>query len=75
VLVAFTDGDPDRPVILGAMPNPEHPSVVADENQQDNVIRTPGGNSITMKDTEGQRELRMTSADGLSSISLFELPT
>jgi type VI secretion system secreted protein VgrG len=75
VLVAFTDGDPDRPVILGAMPNPEHPSVVADENQQDNVIRTPGGNSITMKDAEGQRELRMTSADGLSSISLFELPT
>ncbi|MDR1686109.1 MAG: phage baseplate assembly protein V, partial [Desulfovibrio sp.] len=70
-LVAFTDGDPDRPVILSAMPNPEHPSVVADENQQANVIRTPGGNSITMVDTEGQKEIRMDSADKQTSIRIF----
>jgi type VI secretion system secreted protein VgrG len=58
-------------VILGAMPNPEHPSVVADENEQTNVIRTPGGNSITMTDTEGQKEIRMESADKQTRISIF----
>ncbi|MDR1359657.1 MAG: type VI secretion system tip protein VgrG [Deltaproteobacteria bacterium] len=71
VLVAFTHGDPDRPVILGAMPNPEHPSVVVDQNQQTNVIRTPGGNSITMTDTEGQKEIRLESADQQTRISIF----
>ncbi|MDR2801146.1 MAG: phage baseplate assembly protein V [Desulfovibrio sp.] len=71
VLVGFTDGDPDRPAILGAMPNPEHPSVVADENQQSNVIRTPSGNSITMVDTEGQQEIRMESWNKQTRISIF----
>lgn len=71
-LVAFTDGDPDRPVILSAMPNPEHPSIVADENQQSNMIRTPGGNAITMVDTEGKREIRFESPDGSSRFSMFQ---
>jgi type VI secretion system secreted protein VgrG len=71
-LVAFTDGDPDRPVILSAMPNPEHPSVIADENQQSNMIRTPGGNVITMVDTEGKREIRIESPGGSCRFSMFE---
>jgi uncharacterized protein involved in type VI secretion and phage assembly len=71
VLVAFTNGDPDRPLILGALPNPEHPSVVVDQNQQTNVIRTPSGNSLTMTDTEGAQEIRMESADKKTHISLF----
>jgi type VI secretion system secreted protein VgrG len=72
VLVAFTDGDPDRPVILGAVPNPEHPSVVADANEQTNVIRTPGGHSITMVDTDGKREIRFETPNGGSRISMFQ---
>ncbi len=31
VLLAFIDGDPDRPVIAGAVPNPETPSVVTEK--------------------------------------------
>ena len=64
VLVAFTDGDPDRPLILAAMPNPEHPSVVADKNQQSNMIRTPGGHKINLTDTDGQKNLTMETPGG-----------
>ena len=64
VLVAFTDGDPDRPVILSALPNPEHPSVVADENQQTNMIQTPGGHRISFTDTEGLKNLTLETPGG-----------
>ncbi|MDL2216609.1 type VI secretion system Vgr family protein, partial [Desulfovibrio sp. OttesenSCG-928-M14] len=65
-LVAFTDGDPDRPVILSAMPNPEHPSVVADTNQESNMIQTPGGHKINLTDTDGKRSFTMETPGGHS---------
>lgn len=64
VLVGFTDGDPDRPVIVSAMPNPEHPSVVADENQQSNMIQTPGGHKISLTDTAGKQNFTMETPGG-----------
>jgi type VI secretion system secreted protein VgrG len=64
VLVAFTDGDPDRPVIISALPNPEHPSVVADKNQESNMIQTPGGHRISLTDTEGQKNFTMATPGG-----------
>ena len=64
VLVAFTDGDPDRPLILAAMPNPERPSVVADKNQQSNMIQTPGGHMIKLTDTDGLANFTMATPAG-----------
>lgn len=40
VLLTFIDGNPDRPVIAGAMPNPETASPVTGENQTKSVIST-----------------------------------
>lgn len=60
VLVAFIDGDPDRPVISACVPNALTPSVVFLDNKAKNVIRTGGGNEIDIDDTtEGQR-IKMT---------------
>ncbi len=60
VLVTFIDGDPDRPVISGAVPNPTTPSVVGSGNAVRNVIRTGGGTEINIDDTDGLSRLKMT---------------
>jgi type VI secretion system secreted protein VgrG len=50
VLLAFVDGDPDRPLIVGAVPNPLTPSPVVASSSLYNRIRTESGVLIEMKD-------------------------
>lgn len=70
VLLTFIDGDPDRPIISGAVPNPVTPSTVGAENGRRNVIRTGGGNEINIDDTEGSERIKMTTPYGNT---LFQL--
>lgn len=60
VLLAHIDGDPDRPVIAGAVPNPTHPSVVADGNASQCVLRSAGGNELVLEDALGREVWRTT---------------
>ena len=53
VLVAFTGGDPDRPVILGAVPDSANTSVVTDKNHFYSQMITPSGNRLTFSDETG----------------------
>jgi type VI secretion system secreted protein VgrG len=55
VLLSFTDGDPDRPVIVGAVPNVENRNVVNADNPKVNQITTAGGNQIHMDDSDGKQ--------------------
>jgi type VI secretion system secreted protein VgrG len=64
VLVGFTDGDPDRPVIMAALPNGTNTSVVTDDNNKTNVIKTPGGHTLTMDDTSTAPKITVTSNAG-----------
>ena len=50
VLIAFLGGEPDRPVIVGAVPDAVHPSPVTSENNTQNVIQTGGLNRVEMED-------------------------
>jgi type VI secretion system secreted protein VgrG len=50
VIVAFVDGDPDRPVIVGSIPNPVTPSPVTSANPTMNRFRTVSGILVEMKD-------------------------
>lgn len=50
VLLASVDGDPDRPVILGAAPNPAQSSQVTSANATRNRLRTTSGIELEMND-------------------------
>ncbi len=50
VLLAFVNGDPDRPLIVGAVPNPETPSPVRRQNALMNRIKTVSGILFELKD-------------------------
>lgn len=51
VVVACVNGDPDRPVILGAVPAADNQSVVHSNNQRLNRIQTRSGVQLTLADT------------------------
>jgi len=57
VLITFIDGDPDRPIIAGAVPNPETPSPVSGDNQTMSVIQTAGKNRIAIEDKAGSERI------------------
>ncbi len=48
VLIGFVNGDPDRPVIVGAVPNPQKPSPVTNKLTGLHRIRTETGITIDM---------------------------
>ena len=50
VLVTFVDGDPDRPIILGALPHSVSPSPVTRRNSLQSRIQSQSGIHIIMKD-------------------------
>lgn len=52
VVVIHVDGDPDRPLIAGAVPNPEHVAPTYSGNPTQNQILTPTGNQFQMDDNE-----------------------
>jgi type VI secretion system secreted protein VgrG len=70
VLLSFTDGDPDQPVIVGAVPNSENRNVVGQDIQQYNRIATAGGNQIFMGDTQGKEVMWLHSPFHNSCIAL-----
>ena len=61
MLLSHVDGDPDRPVILGTVPNPETRAPVDSENHMKNVIRSGGSNWLELDDAPGQEGILMTS--------------
>lgn len=50
VIWSCINGDPDRPIITGVVPNPHNQSVVTSTNSTDNVIKTPSGIVMQMRD-------------------------
>lgn len=53
VMIGWVDGDPDRPMILGAVPNAETVGPVAHTNRTENRLRTASGIALVMNDGPG----------------------
>lgn len=70
VLLTFIDGDPDRPIIASAVPNPETPSPVKDSNQTMAAITTSGGNKIHIEDQEGSERILLHSPNQRSFVRI-----
>jgi type VI secretion system secreted protein VgrG len=75
VLIGFSGGDPDQPLILGAVANSENPNVVVDSNSQNNGIRSVSGNMIAMNDSTLGRGITMYSPSGSAYFTLGAFPS
>jgi type VI secretion system secreted protein VgrG len=51
VAIVFANGDVDRPIIVGALPNPVTPSPTVDKNSRHNILNTVSGIRMTMRDS------------------------
>ena len=70
VLLTFVDGDPDRPIIAGSVPNPDTMSPVIGGNQSQSMIRTGGGNQIRIEDSDGGQQIHLSSPTQNTKISI-----
>ncbi len=59
VLVAFIDGNPDRPVIAGAVANPVSGFAENQASAQSTAIRTAGGCGLVFSDKETKQGLQL----------------
>lgn len=73
ILLGHVDGDPDRPVILSAVPNPDFMSPVTSENRSESAIATPSGNQIVVDDREGDEGIKIRSSSGSTFINYRSL--
>jgi type VI secretion system secreted protein VgrG len=55
VMIAFLNGDPDRPLIAGAIPNAVNPSVVTAANHTRNIVHTGSDNHLEIEDQAGKQ--------------------
>jgi type VI secretion system secreted protein VgrG len=70
VAIVFTDGHPDRPVIIGAMHDSLHPDLVNNLNHTRNLIVTAAGNTQRMEDKEGNEHIHLMTPFRASELNL-----
>ncbi|MBR8040874.1 type VI secretion system tip protein VgrG [Burkholderia cenocepacia] len=70
VAVVFTQGHPDRPVIIGAMHDSLHPDLVNSQNHTRNLIRTAARNEMRMEDKEGVEHVHLATPFQASELNL-----
>jgi type VI secretion system secreted protein VgrG len=70
VAIIHTAGDPNRPVIIGAMHDSLHPDLVNNLNNTRNLIVTAAGNTMRMEDKEGIEHIHLTTPYQTSELNL-----
>jgi type VI secretion system secreted protein VgrG len=73
VLLTHVNGDPNRPLIAGAVPNAASPSTVVDENQTQSVVQTRGENKIVIEDQQDIQSVKIFSPRSESVIRIGKL--
>jgi hypothetical protein len=70
VLIACTNGDPDRPIILGSVANPATQSPVTSSNASQHTVRTFAGNELMMDDMSDSEKINLHTKDQKNFLSL-----
>jgi uncharacterized protein involved in type VI secretion and phage assembly len=70
VALGHHNGDPDRPFILGALPNPNTPSPVNADNPSQHILRTWGGNELLFEDRAGQERIELFTRERKNILTL-----
>ncbi len=70
VAISCVNGDLNRPIILGALPNTNTPSVVNADNRTQNIIRTASGHELCMDDQVDQEKIELFTAEKKNILSL-----
>ncbi|MGO9062719.1 MAG: type VI secretion system Vgr family protein [Candidatus Binataceae bacterium] len=70
VMLSFAGGDPDRPIITAAAANSDKPSLVTQDNETRNVLRTGSGNLIEMEDKLNNQQIRLLAPLQNTAISI-----
>ena len=70
VAIIHTAGDPNRPVIIGAMHDSLHPDLVNNLNHTRNIIRTAAQNEMRMEDKQGIEHIHLTTPFQTSELNL-----
>ncbi|WP_322060530.1 type VI secretion system tip protein VgrG [Paraburkholderia sp. J63] len=70
VALEFTAGDPNRPIMIGAMHDSLHPDLVNNLNNTRNLIRTAAQNEMRMEDKEGVEHIHLTTPFQTSELNL-----
>ena len=60
LVLGFANGDLDRPIALGTVPNPSQGSPAVARNRMENVLRSWAGNALVLDDTRGGEHVRLT---------------
>jgi type VI secretion system secreted protein VgrG len=63
IVWACINGDADRPLGLGTVPNPDQSSPVTLNNKSQNIIRTAAGNEINLDDKTDEAQIGITTPD------------
>jgi type VI secretion system secreted protein VgrG len=68
VLLTFIDGDPDRPIISAAVPNPDTASPVTSQNQTQHILRSRYGHLFVMDDDSSSTAIRIATNGGCTIV-------
>jgi type VI secretion system secreted protein VgrG len=70
VLVAYLNGHPDQPLVLGALYNDEQRNIVNAKNARQNLLITQSGHTLLMDDTPGAEKIHLHTPDEENSLLL-----
>lgn len=70
MVFACVDGDVDRPLAIGAAPNPDTPSPVTSANPSQFVLRTTSENEFQIEDEHGRERVMLWSPYGRTRLAL-----